>query len=149
MEFDSEVFEREKEELRQLFEESNEEEPSPRLQLDLGAHLCCSIEKEDVKEGIELLQELLSIGYRRQEVLYQLALGHMKLGKHAVARKEAEMLLRMEPRNLQYLAVHSLIVERTATEGSTGSILLLASVASAAFFLFSAWKTRQMGPVAS
>ncbi len=57
---------------------------------------------------------------RRRECLYYLALGNYKLGNYADARKYNELLLGLEPENLQAGSLKGLIDDKVAKEGMMG-----------------------------
>lgn len=57
---------------------------------------------------------------RRRECLYYLALGNYKLGNYAEARRYNELLLELEPANLQADSLKGLIDEKVAKEGLVG-----------------------------
>lgn len=57
---------------------------------------------------------------RRRECLYYLALGNYKLGNYAEARRYNELLLDLEPANLQAGSLKTLIDDRVAKEGLVG-----------------------------
>eukprot|EP00922_Rhytidocystis_sp_ex-Travisia-forbesii_P007451 GHVS01010879.1.p1 GENE.GHVS01010879.1~~GHVS01010879.1.p1 ORF type:complete len:132 (+),score=14.35 GHVS01010879.1:176-571(+) len=71
------------------------ENPSPRLQLEYASLLSCSPDKANIREALDLFNELIEIGYNRPDCLYQLSIAHLKLGDHALARQQIEQLLRM------------------------------------------------------
>ncbi|KAL8273990.1 hypothetical protein Esti_002079 [Eimeria stiedai] len=116
---------RETEALRTQYEQQLEKgQPSPQLQFELACLLSCSPRKSDLRESTELLCELLEIGFARPDCLFQLSLVHLKLGEYSLAKRRVEALLRMEPRNLAALSVHSLILDRASHDGLIGTILL-------------------------
>ena len=57
---------------------------------------------------------------RRRECLYYLALGHWKLGNFAEARRYNDLLLDLEPANMQARSLGGLIEERVQREGLVG-----------------------------
>lgn len=57
---------------------------------------------------------------RRRECLYYLALGNYKLGSYGEARRYNELLLDLEPANLQAASLKGLIDDRVAKEGLMG-----------------------------
>ena len=57
---------------------------------------------------------------RRRECLYYLALGNYKLGNYAEARRYNELLLDLEPANLQAASLKGVIDDRVAKEGLVG-----------------------------
>ena len=61
---------------------------------------------------------------RRRECLYYLALGNYKLGNYSEARKYNELLMDLEPENLQAESLKSLIDDRVAKDGMVGAALV-------------------------
>lgn len=61
---------------------------------------------------------------RRRECLYYLALGNYKLGNYAEARRYNELLLELEPANLQAGSLKGLIDEKVAKEGLMGAAIV-------------------------
>jgi mitochondrial fission 1 protein len=57
---------------------------------------------------------------RRRECLYYLALGNYKLGNYAEARRYNDLLLDLEPANLQAGSLKTLIDDKVAREGLVG-----------------------------
>lgn len=122
--------------LRAKYEQHLEKgHPSPRLQFELACLLSCSPRKADLRESKELLGELLEIGFSRPDCLFQLALTHLKLGEYSLAKRRVEALLRMEPRNLSALSLHSLILDRASHDGVIGSLLFGLIAGGALFYL--------------
>ncbi|EUC46333.1 hypothetical protein COCMIDRAFT_93178 [Bipolaris oryzae ATCC 44560] len=77
-----------------------------------------STSRPDQQEGVRLLSEIFrNSRERRRECLYYLALGNYKLGNYAEARRYNELLLELEPANLQAGSLKSLIDEKVAKEG--------------------------------
>ncbi|KAF2821161.1 hypothetical protein CC86DRAFT_397625 [Ophiobolus disseminans] len=74
--------------------------------------------RPDQQEGVRLLSEIFrNSRERRRECLYYLALGNYKLGNYAEARRYNELLLELEPANLQAGSLKGLIDEKVAKEG--------------------------------
>ncbi|KAF2109923.1 hypothetical protein BDV96DRAFT_584823 [Lophiotrema nucula] len=77
--------------------------------------------RPDQQEGVRLLSEIFrNSRERRRECLYYLALGNYKLGNYAEARRYNDLLLELEPSNLQAGSLKGLIDERVAKEGLMG-----------------------------
>ncbi|OCK84298.1 mitochondria fission 1 protein [Lepidopterella palustris CBS 459.81] len=77
--------------------------------------------RQEQQEGVRLLSEIFrNSPERRRECLYYLALGNYKLGNYAEARRYNELLLDLEPANLQAGSLKSLIDDRVAKEGLVG-----------------------------
>ncbi|KZF23420.1 mitochondria fission 1 protein [Xylona heveae TC161] len=91
-----------------------------------------SNKREDQQSGVRLLSEIFrSSPERRRECLYYLALGNYKLGNYAEARRYNELLLDLEPANLQAASLRGLIDDKVAREGMVG-VAILGGVAVAA-----------------
>jgi len=80
-----------------------------------------SISRDDQQHGVQLLTEIFRASPdRRRECLYYLALGHCKLGNYAEARKFNDLLLDLEPGNLQAASLKGLIEDKVQREGLVG-----------------------------
>lgn len=70
---------------------------------------------------MQLLSEIFRASPdRRRECLYYLALGHYKLGNYSEARRYNDLLLDLEPGNLQAGSLRGLVEERVQREGLVG-----------------------------
>ncbi|KAF2456232.1 hypothetical protein BDY21DRAFT_348311 [Lineolata rhizophorae] len=88
--------------------------------------------RPDQQEGVRLLSEIFrNAPERRRECLYYLALGNYKLGNYAEARRYNELLLDLEPANLQAASLKGLIDDRVAKEGLMG-VAIVGGIAVAA-----------------
>jgi mitochondrial fission 1 protein len=84
------------------------------------------------QEGVRLLSDIFrNSPERRRECLYYLALGNYKLGNYAEARRYNELLLDLEPQNLQAGSLKTLIDDRVAKEGLMG-VAIVGGIAVAA-----------------
>lgn|SRR5690242_14051933 len=105
---------------------------TPHHALSIVAHqltsrqgLIKSNERPDQQEGVRLLSEIFrGSRERRRECLYYLALGNYKLGNYAEARRYNELLLELEPANLQAGSLKGLIDEKVAKEGLVGAAIV-------------------------
>jgi fission 1 protein len=89
--------------------------------LILSQGLIKSSSRGDQQEGVRLLSEIFrNSRERRRECLYYLALGNYKLGNYAEARRYNELLLELEPANLQADSLKGLIDDKVAKEGLVG-----------------------------
>jgi fission 1 protein len=80
-----------------------------------------SANRGEQQYGVQLLSEIFRASPdRRRECLYYLALGHYKLGDYAEARKYNDLLLDLEPANLQASSLRDLIEEKVQREGLVG-----------------------------
>lgn len=61
---------------------------------------------------------------RRRECLYYLALGNYKLGSYEEARRYNELLIDLEPNNLQAKSLRQLIDDKVAKEGLMGAAII-------------------------
>ncbi|CDJ35989.1 uncharacterized protein EMH_0004080 [Eimeria mitis] len=114
--------------------------PCPRLQFEFASLLICSPNDKDLRDSADLLTELLEIGFCRSDCLFQLALVYLKLGHYSLAKRRVEALLRMEPRNLSALSLHSLILDRAAYDGVSGSLIIGLLAGGALFYLLQWFK---------
>ncbi|KAF2127542.1 hypothetical protein P153DRAFT_294879, partial [Dothidotthia symphoricarpi CBS 119687] len=84
-----------------------------------------SLSRQDQQEGVRLLSDIFrSSRERRRECLYYLALGNYKLGNYAEARRYNELLLELEPANLQAGSLKGLIDEKVAKDGLVGAAIV-------------------------
>ena len=94
--------------------------------LDCRSYVPCqglikSTQRPEQQEGVRLLTEIFrSSPDRRRECLYYLALGNYKLGSYAEARRYNELLVDLEPNNLQAQSLRQLIDDKVAKEGLVG-----------------------------
>merc|ERR1719277_909555 len=103
-------------------EQAHSDQPSPRLQFEFACLLICSPRRTDVREGKELLDQLLEVGFSRPEVLHYLTLTHLKLGQYLQAKEHVDMWLCLQPRNGMARFLHSLVVDRASHEGLLGLV---------------------------
>jgi mitochondrial fission 1 protein len=104
--------------------------PTPRLPSLIPIHdltrlstqgLIKSSSRAEQQHGVQLLSEIFrSSPDRRRECLYYLALGHYKLGNYAEARRYNDLLLDLEPGNLQAGSLRQLVDEKVQREGLVG-----------------------------
>lgn len=122
--------------------------PSPRLQLEFAGLLACSTRRLDVEEAIELMEELLEIGYHRADCLYQVAMAQLKMADYYRAKQSVDRLLRLDPKNLSALSLQSLILDRLTYDGLVGSsILLFTTLAGVVGVVFAKkWFSRCLAP---
>ena len=76
---------------------------------------------------------------RRRECLYYLALGNYKLGNYSEARRYNDLLLDLEPANLQAGSLRQLIDDKVQREGLmgvaiVGGVVVAAMAAGSMFF---------------
>ncbi|KAL1618768.1 Mitochondrial fission 1 protein [Neofusicoccum ribis] len=91
-----------------------------------------STQRSEQQEGVRLLSEIFrNSPERRRECLYYLALGNYKLGNYAEARRYNELLLDLEPANLQAGSLKTLIDDRVQKEGMVG-VAIVGGIAVAA-----------------
>jgi len=80
-----------------------------------------SSSRNEQQEGVRLLSEIFRASpERRRECLYYLALGHYKLGNYAEARRYNDLLMDLEPANMQAASLKGLIEDRVQREGLVG-----------------------------
>jgi len=80
-----------------------------------------SSDREDQQYGVQLLSEIFRASPdRRRECLYYLALGHYKLGNYSEARRYNDLLLDLEPGNMQATSLRDLVEEKVQREGLVG-----------------------------
>lgn len=88
--------------------------------------------RPEQQAGVTLLSDIFRASPdRRRECLYYLALGNYKLGNYAEARRYNELLLQIEPANLQAASLQGLVEERVQREGLVG-VAIVGGIAVAA-----------------
>ncbi|TID26952.1 mitochondria fission 1 protein [Venturia nashicola] len=88
--------------------------------------------RSEQQAGVTLLSDIFRASPdRRRECLYYLALGNYKLGNYAEARRTNDLLLQIEPANLQAASLQGLIEERVQREGLVG-VAIVGGIAVAA-----------------
>jgi len=91
-----------------------------------------SSSRNEQQEGVRLLSEIFRASpERRRECLYYLALGHYKLGNYAEARRYNDLLMDLEPANMQAASLKGLIEDRVQREGLVG-VAIVGGIAVAA-----------------
>ena len=91
-----------------------------------------STARADQQLGVVLLTEIFRTSpERRRECLYYIALGNFKLGNYGEARRYNDLLLDIEPANMQATNLNSLIDDKVQKEGLMG-VAIISGVAVAA-----------------
>jgi len=91
-----------------------------------------SSSRNEQQEGVRLLSEIFRASpERRRECLYYLALGHYKLGNYAEARRYNDLLMDLEPANMQAASLKGLIEDKVQREGLVG-VAIVGGIAVAA-----------------
>lgn len=98
-----------------------ESPPTPQSTFNYAWGLLKSDRVPDQRKALELLSSV----YRdapslRREALYYMALGSVKLGEFANARKYADSLLDKEPDNTQFKALKQAIEDQVTQDGLIG-----------------------------
>jgi len=117
--WDAVVQESEVDALRKTYEAQvvNSDQPSPQVQFEFACLLVSSPKRANIREGVELLEELLTAGFHRAEVLHHLALTHLKLGQYVRAKEQVDVLLNLQPRNSMARLLASLVLDRASHDG--------------------------------
>ncbi|KAF2435884.1 mitochondria fission 1 protein [Tothia fuscella] len=91
-----------------------------------------SSSRAEQQEGVRLLSEIFRASpERRRECLYYLALGHYKLGNYQEARRYNDLLMDLEPMNMQAASLKGLIEDKVQREGLVG-VAIVGGIAVAA-----------------
>jgi len=110
--------------LRERYEEqAHSDQPSPKLQFEFACLLVCSPRRADVREGAQLLDELLEAGFSRAEVLHHLTLTNLKLGQYAKAKEHVDLWLCLQPRNSVARLLHAMVLDKATHDGVSDSRL--------------------------
>ncbi|KAJ3394390.1 mitochondrial membrane protein [Entophlyctis sp. JEL0112] len=108
---------------------------NPQTKFDFAYVLVKSASRKDHEAALVLLHELYKENpARRRECLYYLSIGNFKLSNYVEARKFNEILLQMEPRNVQSLKLRELIDEKVRSDGLIGMAIVGGVVASVVAF---------------
>jgi len=92
-------------------------------------------------EGVKLLQEIYSASpSHRRECTYYIAVGYYKLRNYEYARKFNDLLLSVEPENMQAQSLRTLIERAVTRDGYIGMGLLAGGVALTGIVVASIWK---------
>lgn len=103
-----------------------------RSKLSIWQGLIKSSARNEQLEGVRLLSEIFrNSPERRRECLYYLALGNYKLGNYSESRRYNDLLLDLEPGNLQADSLKTLIDDKVQKEGLMG-VAIVGGVAVAA-----------------
>lgn len=88
--------------------------------------------RAEQQDGVRLLSEIFRASpERRRECLYYLALGHYKLGNYNEARRYNDLLMDLEPANMQAASLKGLIEDKVQREGLVG-VAIVGGIAVAA-----------------
>ncbi|GHJ90195.1 hypothetical protein NliqN6_6597 [Naganishia liquefaciens] len=100
-----------------------------------------SPKRELQMEGIKLLQEIYaSVPDYRRECSYYIALGYYKLGNYGHARRFNDLLLHVEPSNMQAQSLKALIDQAETREGYIGIGLVAGAAALGGLVVASLYK---------
>mmetsp|Transcript_21069 Transcript_21069/g.39599 ORF Transcript_21069/g.39599 Transcript_21069/m.39599 type:complete len:148 (+) Transcript_21069:56-499(+) len=102
--------------------QARNEIPSPKIQFDFACALIASCRYSDVKEAIFLLDELLDVGFRRNDTLHYMTLAHLKLGNYGRCKEKLDTWIHLEPGNGLAKVLHSVIIERASHDGWIGAL---------------------------
>ncbi|ODO00535.1 mitochondria fission 1 protein [Cryptococcus wingfieldii CBS 7118] len=115
---------------RQYYKEIEQGHVSVQSKFNYGWGLIKSGGNELQTEGIKLLQEIYSASPdHRRECTYYIAVGYYKLGNYAYARKFNNLLLSVEPENMQAKSLGELIEGAVKRDGLIGIGLITGAVA--------------------
>ncbi|KAI8895695.1 hypothetical protein BC833DRAFT_600395 [Globomyces pollinis-pini] len=105
--------------------EEYENNPAPQTKFNLAWALVRSLNKNEQRRGVDLLNEIyIENPTRRRECLYYLALGEFKLGNYKESRSYTETLLQIEPSNKQALQLRDQIQQTVQQEGLFGMAIV-------------------------
>jgi len=80
-----------------------------------------SANREEQQRGVQLLADVFRTSPdRRRECLYYLAMGHYKLSNYSESRRYNDILLELEPDNMQALSLKALVDDKVQKEGLVG-----------------------------
>ncbi|WVN87072.1 mitochondria fission 1 protein [Cryptococcus depauperatus CBS 7841] len=125
---------------RQYYKEIEQGHVSVQSKFNYGWGLIKSQSPEFQTNGIKLLQEIYSASAdHRRECTYYIALGYYKLRNYGYARKFNNLLLSVEPGNLQAQSLAALIDNAVKRDGLIGIGLATGAVAVVGLIVGSLW----------
>ncbi|KAL7424829.1 Mitochondrial fission 1 protein [Cryptotrichosporon argae] len=105
----------------QYYKEVQDGHVSTQTKFNYGWGLVKSQAQELQTEGVKLLQEIYqSAPSHRRECTYYIAVGYYKLRNYAYARKFNDLLLSVEPQNMQAQSLKTLIDRAVQRDGYIG-----------------------------
>ncbi|OXG25281.1 mitochondria fission 1 protein [Cryptococcus neoformans Ze90-1] len=126
---------------RQYYREIEQGHVTIQSKFNYGWGLIKSPSPELETEGVKLLQEIYSASPdHRRECTYYIAVGYYKLRNYAYARKFNNLLLSVEPGNLQAQSLSTLIENAVKRDGLVGIGMITGAVAVVGLIAGSVWK---------
>ncbi|OCF37275.1 mitochondria fission 1 protein [Kwoniella heveanensis CBS 569] len=106
---------------RQYYKEIEQGHVTTQSKFNYGWGLVKSPTAEQQTEGVKLLQEIYSASpAHRRECTYYIAVGYYKLRNYAYAKKFNDLLLSVEPENMQAQSLRTLIDQAVTRDGYIG-----------------------------
>ncbi|KAI9631710.1 uncharacterized protein MKK02DRAFT_21310 [Dioszegia hungarica] len=125
----------------QYYKEIEQGHVTTQSKFNYGWALVKSPTAEQQTEGVKLLQEIYSASpSHRRECTYYIAVGYYKLRNYAYARKFNDLLLAVEPDNMQAQSLRMLIERAVQRDGYIGVGILAGGAAITGIVLASIWK---------
>lgn len=118
---------------------SENRDTSLPYQFELAVLLSCTSQTNNLIESVSLLKQLVTIGYRKPECLYQLCLIYIKTGNYEEACKASETLLTLDPRNVHNVALRSFVTDRMAYDGLSGMLVFASLLGFCALITNRCW----------
>ncbi|WVR08333.1 mitochondria fission 1 protein [Kwoniella sp. DSM 27419] len=105
----------------QYYKEIEQGHVTTQSKFNYGWGLVKSPAAEQQTEGVKLLQEIYSASpAHRRECTYYIAVGYFKLRNYAYAKKFNDLLLSVEPQNMQAQSLRTLIDQAVTRDGYIG-----------------------------
>ncbi|GFZ50262.1 Mitochondria fission 1 protein [Saitozyma sp. JCM 24511] len=125
----------------QYYKEIEQGHVTTQSKFNYGWGLVKSSTAEQQTEGVKLLQEIYSASpAHRRECTYYIAVGYYKLRNYTYARKFNDLLLAVEPENMQAQSLRQLIERAVTRDGYIGLGILAGATALTGVVLASVWK---------
>ncbi|WWD20029.1 mitochondria fission 1 protein [Kwoniella shandongensis] len=122
----------------QYYKEIEQGHVTTQSKFNYGWGLVKSQTAELQTEGVKLLQEIYSASpAHRRECTYYIAVGYYKLRNYAYARKFNDLLLSVEPENMQAQSLRQLIDQAVTRDGYIGMGIIAGTAAVAGVVLAS------------
>ncbi|WWC65554.1 mitochondria fission 1 protein [Kwoniella dejecticola CBS 10117] len=114
----------------QYYKEIEQGHVTTQSKFNYGWGLVKSNTAELQTEGVKLLQEIYSASpAHRRECTYYIAVGYYKLKNYAYAKKFNDLLLSVEPENMQAQSLRTLIDQAVQRDGYIGMGLIAGAAA--------------------
>ena len=116
--------------------------PDPDKKFRLGWMLCRSAQRNEVRQGLCLLADMIDEGFSPRDCLYYIAIAHFRLGEYRLARYSAERLLKADATSVQAHELHRMITERVNNHGVAGLWIIVCTAALCTTLLLQRYRNK-------